>query len=172
MLRRALSFLLAVFLFALGIALIVILFSIPNARQKRAMEKMQRDESQLAGTFDVVVMQSGYRMRKSDGRDIYIPALLVQVTNISAGPSKATVIRTEFLRNGKVFCAASGQIPELAAGGSSEIWLKCIDFVVFGSIARGLSLPETTETMEYRISLESQNVSVIVLEDKLKTEFF
>lgn len=172
MLRRALSFFLAVFIFALGIGILILLFNTPNGRQKSALEKMRREEIQLAGAFDVVVMQSGYRVRNSDGRDIYIPSLLVRATNISEGTSKPAGLRVEFLRNGQIFCGAFGQLQELKAGESSEIWLKCIDFVGFGSVAWGLSLAETTETMEYRISLEAGNVSVTVLEDKLRTVFF
>jgi len=171
-LKRTLAFLLAILIIALGIGLLTILFNTPNGRQRRAMEKMRRDESRLAGGFDVLVIQSGYRVRKTEGHDIYIPALLVRATNISSETSKAAGIRAEFLRKGEIFCAADSRIPELNSGESSEIWLKCIDLVGFGSIARGLSLAETTEATEYRISLEARNVTVTVLEGTLRTEFF
>jgi hypothetical protein len=172
MLRRALLFLLATSLFVLGLGILAFLFNTNTGREKDALAKIQREENALARTYDVLVMQSGYRKKESGRRDIYVPSLLVRATNVSDGTARAAAVRVEFLRNGRIFCGAYGLVPELKPGESSELWLKCIDFVGFGSVAWGLSLAETTETMEYRIHLESRAVSITVLQDKLRTAFF
>jgi hypothetical protein len=172
MLRRALLFLLATSLFVLGLGILAFLFNTHTGREKNALARIEQEEKRLAATFDVVVLQSGYRKKESGRRDIYVPSLLVRVTNISEGRAGAASVRVDFVRRGRTFCRAYGLVPELKAGENSELWLKCIDFVGFGSVAWGLSLAETTETMEYRISLECQQVGVTVLQSKLRTAFF
>jgi hypothetical protein len=44
---------------------------------------------------------------------------------------------------------------------STEIWLRCVDSIGFGAVVRGLSLAETVNGLEYRISLESKRASII-----------
>jgi hypothetical protein len=172
MLRRAVLFLAAVAIFVLGLGLLAILFNTPSGREKEGLERMRREEAALARAFDVVVMREGFAQRRSGRREIYIPSLLVRASNMSEATSEPVTLRAEFLRKGSIFCGASGGVPVLKAGENTEIWLKCIEATGFGSVARGLSLAETTEPVEYVIFLESSRARVSVVRDTLRTAFF
>jgi hypothetical protein len=167
MVKRALIFLSAASLFVIGIGLLGVLNGIPNAREKRALAKIQAEEEALSRSFDVLVIRSGFQKRSTGARDIYIPSLLVMVTNSSPLVSKQALVKADFLKNGRTFCMAQGLVPELRAGASCEIWLKCIELMAFGSVARGVSLAETTDGMDFIISLEARRVSVVVAKNKL-----
>ena len=141
-------------------------------KKKRALEKLRQEETKLSQGFDVVVVQSGYRIGANGERDIYIPSLLVRATNISDLTSNVAYLTVEFLKKQTTFCMARAAVPSLKPGGYSELWLKCIDLVGFGSVAWGLSLAETTEGLDYVMSLSSGRASIIVAADKLRTIFF
>ncbi len=172
MLRRGLIFVASALLFVLAIGILVILSNIPSSKEKRALEKLRQEETKLSQGFDVVVVQSGYRIRANGERDIYIPSLLVRATNISDLTSNVAYLTVEFLKKQRTFCMARAAVPSLKPGGYSELWLKCIDLVGFGSVAWGLSLAETTEGLDYVMSLSSGRASIIVAADKLRTIFF
>lgn len=162
MLRRALLFVLAILVFVLGVAVIVVLLNGPSGKEKKALESIRRQESALSRSFDVVVIQSGFLKRSTGQRDIYIPALLVRTTNLSDTASPKTTLWASFRRKGSRLCAARGFVPTLKPGESLEIWLKCVELTGFGSVARGLTLAETTEPVDFELSLESHRVSVAV----------
>lgn len=167
MVKRALFFLSAVSLFVIGLGILGVLNSIPNAREKRALAKIHADEEALSRSFEVLVVRSGFQRRSTGARDIYVPSLLVLVTNSSPVASKQALVKAEFRKNGRTFCVAQGLVPGLEAGKSCEIWLKCIELMAFGSVAWGLSLAETTEGMDCIISMEARRVSVVVAKNKL-----
>jgi hypothetical protein len=169
MFRRALIFLAAASFFILGIGILGVLNNIPNAKEKSALAKIRLKEKTLSQSFDVLVVRSGFQKKSTGTRDIYVPCLLVQATNSSAMTSKPANLRAGFLRNGRAFCMAQGMVPALKPGETWEIWLKCIDFVGFGSVAWGLTLAETTEGMDFEVYLESSGVSIVVTKDKLRS---
>jgi hypothetical protein len=167
MFRRALLFIAAILLFVLGIGLIVFLLNMPSGKEKKAWERIRQQETALSRTFDVVIVQSGFLKRSTGKRDIYIPALLVRTTNMSDAPSKETTLNAWFGRKGNPLCAARSFIPALKPGGSQEVWMKCVELTGFGSIARGLTLAETTETVDVEVYLGSRDVSVLVTKSTL-----
>jgi len=167
MFKRALVFILAVALFALGLGILGFLNSIPSTKEKRALAKMRLEEDALSRSFEILVVRSGFQRKSAGARDIYVPCLLVQAVNSSALRTKASTLRVVFLRNGRTFCMAAGSVPVLEPGKDCELWLRCIELMGFASVARGLSLAETTEPMDYEIHLESGRVSLAVTKDKL-----
>ncbi len=172
MLRRGLIFVAAVLLFVLGLGIFGVFSNILTPKEKRALEKSRLEEKRLSQSFDIAVVQSGYRKRFTGERDIYVPSLLVRATNMSDVTSKNANLTVEFLKNRRTFCKAAGMVQALKPGEYCEIWLKCIDFVGLGSVAWGLSLAETTEGLDYVIILSSGRTSVVVAEDKLRSMFF
>jgi hypothetical protein len=168
-LRRALVFAAAVAVFALGLGLLGVLNSIPSIKEKRALAKIRLEEEALSKSFEVWVARSGYQRKSTGARDIYVPCLLVQVVNSTAARSRPATMRATFLRNGQSFCAAAGSVPVLEPGAGCELWLKCIELTGFGAVARGVSLAETTEPMDYMVWLGSGGVSIVIAKDSLKT---
>jgi hypothetical protein len=167
MFRRVFLFALAIIVFALGIGVIFFLLNLPSRKEKTAWDRIRQQETALARSFDIVVIQSGFLRRSTGQRDIYIPALLVQAVNVSDSPSKEAALRAWFGRKGSSLCGARGFIPALRPGERQEIWMKCVELTGFGSVARGLTLAETTDPVEYEISLASRETSVMVLKASL-----
>jgi hypothetical protein len=169
MFKRLLIFAASVLLFVAGIWLLSTLSNVPSIKDKKAQAKILLEEKALSQTFDVIVMQSGFRKRTSGQRDVYVPCLLVRAVNISSLASKPATLEAEFLKSGRTFCRAMGIVPSLKPGENWEVWLKCIDSVGFGSVAWGISLAETTEGMDYELYLGSGGVSIVIVKDKLKS---
>jgi hypothetical protein len=70
-------------------------------------------------------------------------------------------LRAEFMKKeGRTFCASANGLPSLRPGETYEIWLKCVESFGFGSVAWGLSLAETTEGMDFEVTLISGSASV------------
>jgi hypothetical protein len=167
MFRRALLFIAAILLFVLGIGLIVFLLNMPSGKEKTARERIRRQESTLAENFDVVVIRSGFLKRSTGQRDIYIPALLVRTANMSETPTREVTLSAWFGRKGSSLCAARTFVPVLKPGESQDIWLKCVELTGFGSIARGLTLAEMTETVDVEVYLGWRDASVLVTKSSL-----
>jgi hypothetical protein len=172
MLKRGLIFIAAALLFVLGISIYGMLSSMLTSKEKKASEKIRLDEKRLSQSFDIVVVQSGYRKIFTGERDVYVPSLLIRATNISDLTSKDADLTAEFLKDHRTFCRAGGPVQALKPGEYCEIWLKCIDFVGLGSVAWGLSLAETTVGLDYVVILSSGRASIVVVKDKLRTTFF
>jgi hypothetical protein len=172
MLKRVLIFVAAALLFLLGIGILAVLLTIPTSNEKKAMDKIRLEETNLSQKLDIVVIQSGYRKKFTGERNIYVPSLLVRATNISDLTSDAVNLTVAFLKNHRTLCTARSTVPALKPGEYWEIWLKCIDFVGFGSVAWGLTLAETTEGLDYVISLSSGRASIVIVKDKLRAKFF
>ncbi len=167
MLRRALLFVLAILVFVLGVAVFVVLLNGPSGNEKKAWERIRLEETALSRSFDVAVIRSGFLRRSTGLRDIYIPALLVRTTNLSASASPDTTLRAYFHRKGRLLCVASAFVPVLKPGESPEIWMKCVELTGFGSVAWGLTLAETTDPVDFELRLESRRVSVVVAKTTL-----
>ncbi len=169
MLKRTLAFVAAVAVFAAGLAVLGFLNSLPSTKEKRALARMRLEEESLSKTFEVQVLRSGFQRRSTGARDIYVPCLFVQVVNSSGRGSQPATLRGTFLRDGQFFCGAAGSVPALEPGAGCELWLKCIELMGFASVARGVSLAETTEAMDYEIVLSSGRISVVAARDKLRS---
>jgi hypothetical protein len=169
MLKRTLTFVAAVAVFAAGLAVLGFLNGLPSTKEKKALARMRLEEESLSKSFEILVLRSGFQRKSTGARDIYVPCLLVQVVNSSGQGSQPATLRAIFLRNGQFFCGTAGSVPALEPGAGCELWLKCIELVGFASVARGLSLAETTERMDYDVVLESGRVSVVAARDKLRS---
>jgi len=167
MLKRILVLISAVAVFMAGLAILLFFNSIPSIKEKKALAKIRLEEAELSRSFVAGVVRSGFQRKSTGARDIYVPCLLVQVVNTAASASKPATLRAAFQRNGGSFCAAAGSLPGLEPGAGCEIWLKCIELTGFGAVARGVSLAETTEPMDYTVWLESGRVSIVVTKDKV-----
>jgi hypothetical protein len=172
MFKRALILVAATFLFISGVGILMILTNTPSGKEKKALAIIRSEENELSKCFDVLVVHAGFQKRATGTRDIYVPCLLVWSTNISGQLSLPVTIRAEFINNGHLFCAAINRIPALEPRKTLEIWLKCIDFVGFGSVARGFTLADTTKGLEYQITLESARASIAVTHGKLNSMLF
>jgi hypothetical protein len=170
MFRRAVVFVLAVAVFAIGLGILGFLNSIPSTKEKRALAKLRQEEESLSRSFAVLVIRSGFQRKSTGERDIYVPCLFVQVANSSSLTSRPVTLRAAFLRNGRTFCGAAGSVPALEPEAGCELWLKCIELLGFASVARGVSLAETTEPMDFVIFLETSRASIVVAKDRLKAQ--
>ena len=130
---------------------------------------IRSEEKELSRIFNVVVARAGFQRRSMETRDIYVPSLLVWATNISDRLSRPVTLRAEFTGNDRPFCTASNRIPALEPGETYEIWLKCIDFVGFGSVVQGLTLAETVNGLEYQIVLALDRASITAAHGRLES---
>lgn len=161
MFRRALIFVAAVALFVSGIGVLALLLNVPSGKEKKALAAIRAEETALARDFDVVVIRSGFQRKAGDSRDIYVPALLVRTANCGERATPRVTLRAKFMKKeGRTFCASANGLPSLRPGETYEIWLKCVESFGFGSVAWGLSLAETTEGMDFEVTLISGSASV------------
>lgn len=172
MFRRALIFIAAAVVLLMGLGVLAVLFNTPSGKEIAALAAIKAEENALSRDFDIVVVRAGFQKRTSGRRDLYVPCLLVRTANLTEQTSRSVTLGAEFLKKDRIFCAARNRVPPLKPGETWEIWLKCIDFVGFGSVAWGLSLAETTEGMTFEIVLNSGRASIVAAKDKLTSMLF
>lgn len=172
MLRRALIFVATAAVLLMGFAILAVLFNTPSGKEKKALAAIKAEETELSRDLDVLVVRTGFQKRVSGERDIYVPCLLVRTANVSERTSKPVTLRAEFFKKDRIFCTAVNRVPALRPGEAYELWLKCIDFVGFGSVAWGLSLAGTTEGMGAEISLVSGRASIVTSRCQLTSMLF
>ncbi len=171
MFKRVVIFLAAAALFAAAIGLVAVIYGIPSGKQRKAFEEIRAEERVLAESYDVLVVRSGFQKKNSGQGDIYVPAVLVLIKNISKAPSKSSILSARFLQKDRTFCRDRARIPALDAGEAWEVWLKCVEPTGFGSLVWGVSLAETAAPMGYEISLESGRAAIAIEKNRIRPLF-
>jgi hypothetical protein len=163
-LNKVILILPVVLILGAGVGLIVHLSGGLSIKDKKAMRAQKEKEAALLSKMSVVVRDAGYSRRSTLSGDVYIPSLLVQVTNMDTEPKDRLVFWAEFGREGRSFCSGLISIYNLPPGESREAQIKCLEPTGFGTIATGLSLMETTVPLNYELWLQAGDLRIKVAE--------
>lgn len=153
-----------ILVFVVAVSFILYFSGRHSTKDKKASQMRNEMEKALLSSISVVVRDAGYVRRSTESGEVYIPALLVQVTNTEMKSEGRLLLLATFRKGSRSFCSGSVLIFHVPSGESREVEIKCLESTGFGAIARGMSLAETTEPLAYELSLESGGLSVKVTE--------
>lgn len=153
-----------VLVFIVGVSLITYFSGQLSTKDKKALQVRNEKEKAFLSSISVVVRDAGYVRRNIESGEMYIPGLLVQVTNTESKPRDRMLLLATFRKGGRSFCSGSVSIFPVLSAESRDVEIKCLESTGFGTIAKGMSLIETTEPLTYELWLESGDLSVKVAE--------
>jgi hypothetical protein len=157
-------------LIPLGIAIYVI--HLDSRHMKQQYAQMLEEKEELLKCFDVYVQQSGYHKKKAGVQDIYVPSLRIRISNLTDQEFNNLMFIASFHHEGKSLCRAATSIMRLRPLETKEIYLRCIESAVFGSLISGLSLMDTTGDIEYEVTISHRGITVTAAEGPMEFSLF
>jgi hypothetical protein len=161
-------FIFAVGIFFLIIAFLFILANMLSIEDRREYRKTQEEEATLRRSLDVTVREAGYLRRSTGAREVFIPALILRVTNIAADPVKDLTLSAYFEREERFFCRGVAPVGHLEPGESRDVAIKCLELTGFGTIGTGLNLMQTTEPLSYEILAQAGKVTISPVKGQIR----
>jgi hypothetical protein len=141
----------AVLIVGLILFIIAFLVSQPTPVQEKEHRKSMAQEDFLRKYIYFSVTEAGYLRRPAGVQVVYVPALFVRIDNLSDKAIDRLHLRVIFQRQDKDICQGSALVPQLQAGESRDVAIKCLQSVGFGTVFQGLSLIQTTQDLEYKV---------------------
>jgi hypothetical protein len=154
------------------VAIIIYGIHLDSRQVKQQYTKIIEEKEAFLRCFDIYVQQSGYLKKRVGIQDIYVPSLRIQVSNLSDQEFSNLMFNAYFQRDGKSFCRATATVMRLRTLETKDIYLRCIDSAVFGSLVSGLSLMDTTDDIEYKVSISHRGKNVNAAEGQLEFSLF
>ena len=151
-----------------GMIIIVHMMNVFPGKQKKAYDELAKKEEELLKRIDLSIIEAGYLKRSAVIRDVYVPALIVQTTNTSEEACEQLMLTAYFERERKTICKDSISINNLKPGETREVLLQCLEPLVFGTVFKGLSLIQTSKELQYDIWIDSEGVSIEIVEGRIK----
>lgn len=150
------------------LSILIIMMNTPSQRVRNAHQKTMERKRNLREKIDTYIEDSGYIRKKVGRKEIYIPALLIQVTNESEEEIERMVLQASFKREDKDICRGTSLVLNLKSQQTRRVNLRCIHFVGFSTMVQGLSLAQTTEKIYYELNINHKGVNIEPEEGELE----
>jgi hypothetical protein len=144
------------------------MFHLDSKQMKNFLLEREEEKRIFLQNFDIFVSRSGYLKKKAGFQEIYVPSLTIRISNLSDIDYSDLVFRALFMRDGKICCRGAASLKRLSSLETKEVYLRCIDSAVFGSIVTGLSLMETTSEVKYTLSISHKETHVTAAQGKIQ----
>jgi hypothetical protein len=86
---------------------------------------------------------------------IYIPALIVNISNSTENEFENLFVIVEFSTQNKLLCRGHSIFKKFKPGENRKILLKCMDFIVLGTLVQGMTLSQTMREIQYEVLLRT-----------------
>jgi len=156
-----------ILVFIVAISFILYFSMRHSAKNEPAVQTENETAKAFASSFSVVVKDAGYLKRNVDSRDIFIPALHVQVANVRSKPQDRLLLIATFAKERRSICSGTTSLFNLSPGDSRDVELKCIESTGFGAIGTGMSLLDASESLAYELWLKSDGLMAKVAADNI-----
>ena len=140
------------------------MFHLDSQKIKNSYKKIVLEQQEFFEKFDAYVFESGYLKKQSGVQEIYVPSLTVRVTNLSEKEFSNLVFYAHFKREGKSLCRGSASLSKLKPYDTKEIYLRCVDSAIFGSVVSGLSLMDAFGKVQYTVTLNHEKKRLTLIE--------
>ena len=162
--KKRVWFYLKILIFLIPAGLIFYMFHLDSLELKKTLAEIELEQQEFLNNFDVYVFESGYMKKQSGVQDIYVPSIALRVTNLSGEEFNKIVFYAYFRRDGRTFCRGSASLFRIKPLEMKDVYLKCVDSAVFGSVVSGLKLIEAFSTIDYTVTLNHQRRRLTVAE--------
>ncbi|MFC2160535.1 hypothetical protein ACFLRX_02655 [Acidobacteriota bacterium] len=151
-------------LFLIVAFIIFYMFHLDSLEIKKSLKKIELEQQAFLENFDVSIFESGYLKKKSGVQEIYIPSLAVRVTNLSEKEFSDLVFYANFQRESESLCMGSASLSLLKPYDTKDVYLRCVDSAIFGSVVSGISLMDAFGKVQYTVTLSHQGYRLTAIE--------
>lgn len=167
LLKKVLIIICAVLTMAAVLSIILLMMKQLSPKYKNKYHEILNKEKKLQQSIDYQIIDAGYSVIKVENRDIYIPTLIVQISN-KTEKAIPELILTAYFNKGEIpVCASSCMVGVLNSGDSSRVVMNCIESTGFGSVLKGLNLRKAQETLHFKLKIASSEATILAIEDSL-----
>lgn len=166
--RRIFLWLCAALIMGLILLALAYLVTKPTSQQEKEYQKIALQEDYLKENIQFSLIEAGYLRRQAGIQAVYVPALFIQVSNLSDRSVERLLLRVIFRRKDDEVCWGSIYVTHLDCGESRDVSLKCLESVGFGTVFQGLSLIQTMKELEYQVWVTYKDVVISPFEGTFK----
>ncbi len=163
-LRRIFAVVLAAAVMGFVLLFLNFIGNLPSIKIKKAYAALQKKEAAFLQKLDVQLIEAGYMRRQVDQNDIYVPAVRLDLISFSQEALKRIRVEAFFRNERQSICSGSVFVANLRPGEDRSLTIKCLDFVGFGSVVKGVPRMETTRPLEYSVRIQTDEFSIAVLQ--------
>ncbi len=155
--------------FALIIYVVLLLANIIPTKEKHEYERRLQRSRELLEILDISLTQAGFvKKATSAGRDIYMPQLVIRITNTSQSTFDQIVLESYFTREKQRICGGRSYANQLRPQESRLVTLKCVESTFTGAIIFGIGLQDAKNGLDYNLTLKTEQIQVTALEGSLE----
>ena len=155
--------------FALIIYVVLLLANIIPTKEKHEYERRLQRSQELLEILDISVTQAGFiKKATSAGRDIYMPQMVIQITNTSEDTFEQIVLESYFTRAKQRICGGRSYANQLRPQESRQVILKCVESSLTGAIIFGIGLEDAKNGLDYDLTLAAEQIRVTALTGSLE----
>lgn len=163
-LRRIFAVVLAAAVMGFVLLFLNFIGNLPSIKIKKAYAALQKKEAAFLQKLDVQLIEAGYMRRQVDKNDIYVPAVRLDLISFSQEALKRIRVEAFFRNERQSICSGSVFVANLRPGEDRSLTIKCLDFVGFGSVVKGVPRMETARPLEYSVRIQTDEFSIDVLQ--------
>ena len=157
--RRVLIFVSVIIIMILGVFLLFYLWQLPSAEQKRALQEIEEKRTFFKEGIQVLVMDAGYKKRIIGYRDLYVPALILEISNVSQETFQDLILSSDFRDDEQTICTGTGMIFKLKPGERRPLLINCSESMFLGTLVKGVDFFQARSDLSYRILVSSQGIN-------------
>ncbi|MCP2518885.1 hypothetical protein NLB96_00675 [Candidatus Aminicenantes bacterium AC-335-K20] len=154
--RHVFSFLIATFIVCFVLYWMFYFLGTPFTSKEKEFLKRVELEREAIKKIDISVKDAGYLKKKIGYETFYIPALVLNISNLSENEFENLRIIAEFSINEKRVCRSTLIVKTLKSWENKRLFLKCIDFLGFGTVIQGMNLSHTMKEVHYELTLRTE----------------
>ena len=167
--RHTLSFLFATLIVCFIFYWMFYFLGSPFTIKEKKFLKRTELERKAIRKIEILVKDVGYLKKKIEYETFYIPALVLNVYNLSENQFENLRVIAEFSINKKRVCRSILILKTLKPWENKKVFLKCIDFIGFGTVIQGMNLSHTMKEVHYELTLRTETaISITPLSGILK----
>lgn len=161
------SFVIGIVILALGVNVLISLNNYMPRKQKREFADIILKSQELLKGLEVAVIDAGYYRKSTSTREIYVPALVIQIINVSYKKIGNVWLSTQFMKGEQSICGSNLQTNDLMPGEDRHLIMKCSDFVLTGTVLQGIGLIDAEKGIEFELSIQIANEPAAALQSNL-----
>jgi hypothetical protein len=138
--------------------------------QKEVQEEILRREKALMKKIRIKILDTGYRKNHEGNQEMYMPVLIVEITNISPEIIEHLRLRSYFKNGGKLLCSGECKIEELNSNARTIAVITCSLQAWLEASQWHLDLPRMRIPILFELWLEAPGISMVIENGKVNEE--
>lgn len=166
--KRVFIFVSVVIILILGVFLLLYLGQLPSPEQKRRLQEHAEKEKYFCESIQTLVLDAGYQKRTIGYRELYVPVIILEISNISQKTVQDIIISSDFRNDRQTICAGTGMIFKITPGDRRTLVLRCSESMFLGTLIKGVSFSQARKDLRYKIRISSEGLYFYSTEGMLR----